>query len=163
MEFLVGEIAKFNIPESTVSELLNEVYVGEKYVKTEVAKEMFEYNEIKKRGIVICAVEKQSFSLAGVVIFVSYESPASKLAKENESEMHLLCVNKKYRNKGIGKMLINSVIDIAIKNGNTKIILWTQKAMIAAQNLYEKAEFTHINNIIKNKREFLVYEKQLKA
>jgi len=163
MEFIVGEIAGFNIPESMVSELLNEVYVGEEYVKTDVAKEIFEYNEIKKRGIVICAVEKKSFSLAGVVVFVPYGSPASKLAKENESEMHLLCVNKKYRNKGIGKMLIKSVVDIAIKNGNTKTILWTQKTMKAAQNLYDKAGFTHINNIMKNNSEFLVYEKQLNA
>jgi len=163
MEFLVGEISSFNIKESMVSELLNEVYVGEKYVEAEVAKEMFEYNEIKKKGVVLCAVENQSLSLAGIVIFVPYSSPASKLAKENESEMHLLCVNKKYRNKGIGKMLIKSVVDMAIENGNTKIILWTQKTMKAAQNLYKNSEFTYLNNIIKNNREFLVYEKHLNA
>jgi len=163
MEFLVGEADSLNILSSKISELLNEVYVGGNYVESEVATKLFEATSVKNRGVIICALEKQSLSLAGSVIIVPSNSPACQLAQENESEMHLLCVKSKYRNKGLGKLLINSAINMATQNGNTKMILWTQQSMKTAQRLYSNSDFVHIKNITKNNREFLVYEKTLNA
>ena len=163
MEFLLGESDSLNIHGSNISKLLNDVYVGEKYIESEEAVKLFEETSLKNRGIIICAVEKRSLALAGSVIVVSADSPACKIAQENESEMHLLCVKSNYRNKGLGKLLINAAIDTAAQNGNKKIILWTQQSMKSAQRLYANSDFTHINSITKNNREFLIYEKTLNA
>lgn len=163
MEFQLGESDSLNIHGSNISKLLIDVYVGEKYIESEEAVKLFEATSLKNRGIIICAVEKRSLALAGIVIIVSSNSPACKIAQENESEMHLLCVKSNYRNKGLGKLLINSAIDTAAQNGNKKMILWTQKSMKSAQRLYANSGFTHIKSITKNNREFLVYEKTLNA
>jgi len=161
MEFLIDEADNLNIHSSKISKLLNEVYVGGNYIEPNVAANLFEASAVKNRGVIICALEKQSLSLAGCVVFVSSNSPACQLAKENESEMHLLCVSTKFRNEGLGKLLITSAIDMAQKNGHKKMILWTQQSMKAAQKLYLNCDFKYIKNITKNNREFLVYEKTL--
>jgi len=41
--------------------------------------------------------------------------------------------------------------------------LWTQLSMSSAQRLYESADFTHVNNIEINGREFKVYERVLRV
>lgn len=163
MEFLIDESESLNILDSKISELLTDVYVGDKYIEPEEAVKLFEVTALNNRGVIICAVEKQSLTLAGSVIVVQHNSPDCKIAQENESEMHLLCVNSKYRNNGLGKLLINAAIDMATQNGNNKMILWTQQSMKAAQRLYTNSEFIHIKNISRNNREFLVYEKILNA
>lgn len=163
MEFIIDEADNLNVPGSTIAELLIEVYVSENYVEPEVAEKLFEPTLVKSRGIVICVIENQSLTLAGCVIVVPFNSPACKIAKENESEMHLLCVNTKYRKKGLGKLLVKSAIDMAINNGNKKMILWTQQSMKSAQRLYSSMGFIHVKNITRNNREFLVYEKTLKS
>jgi len=163
MEFLIDEVDNLNIPESLLTELLSNVYVGENYVEPEVAEKLFEATSVKSRGLIICAVEKKSSKLAGCVIVVPYNSFACKIAQKNESEMHLLCVDAKYRNKGLGMLLINSAIDVAKRSKNKKMILWTQQNMVQAQRLYSSVGFVYINNITRNGREFLVYEKMLNA
>jgi ribosomal protein S18 acetylase RimI-like enzyme len=161
MEFLSDEAASLNIAISKISALLNEVYVGDNFVEPEVAANLFETEAIKKRGTIICAVEKHSLALAGCVIVVPSDSPACYLAQKNESEMHLLCVKKKYRRKGLGALLINSAINRATVENNSKMLLWTQQSMSAAQRLYSNTGFTHIDNFTKNNRQFLVFEKTL--
>jgi len=161
MEFIVDEVDSLNIQDSTMTELLNDVYVVENYVEPGVAKKLFETTSIKDRGVILCAIEKQSRTLAGSVIFVPSNSPACKLAKKNESEMQLLCVRPEYRNKGLGTLLVNSVLNIAKQKGSNKMILWTQRSMKSAQKLYLKSGFVHIENITKNHIEFLVYEKKI--
>jgi len=163
MDFLIEKADNLNVHSSTITELLHNVYVGENYVNPDAAEKLFDATSLLNRGIIICAVEKQSLTLAGCVIVVSSNSPACKIAKEKESEMHLLCVSIKYRNNGLGKLLINSAIDMAIHNGNIKMILWTQQSMKTAQRLYSSLDFVHVKNITKNNRKFLVYEKNLNS
>ena len=163
MGFLIDDADSLNVLDSTLTKLLIDVYVGENYVEPEVAEKLFEATSVKSRGIIICAVEKQSLTLAGCVIVVPSNSPACKIAQENESEMHLLCVGTKYRKKGLGRLLISSAIEMAIHSGNKKMILWTQQSMRQAQRLYSSVGFVHIKNITRNNREFIVYEKTLKA
>lgn len=52
-----------------------------------------------------------------------------------------LFVDEKYRNKGIGKFLINSAKNFAKENGVTKITLTTAKTNEAAQHLYESENY----------------------
>ena len=163
MDFLIGEADKLKIQSSSVSELLKEVYVSENFVELDVATKLFETKALEKRGIIICAIEKQSLALAGVVFVVSSKSSACQMAQDDETEMHLLCVKNKYRNNGLGKNLIKSAITMATKNGSNKMILWTQQSMKSAQRLYLNAQFVHVNSMTKNSRDFLVYEKLLKA
>ena len=161
MKFLIAEAESLKISGLDVSELLNEIYVDEDYVEDKAAVDLFEFNAVKKRGVLICALENHSSDLAGIVIVVPYDSPASQIANENESEMHLLGVKKNYRNNGLGDSLIKYAINSARSKGYHKMILWTQRNMEAAQKLYKSNGFIHIENITKNGREFLIYEKNL--
>lgn len=50
-------------------------------------------------------------------------------------------VNKEFRNKGIGSLLVDKVIDYAKTNNIKKIWLWTQVELTPAIKLYEKKGF----------------------
>ena len=161
MEFEIDIAGKLNIEDSELSELLTEVYVEGGFTKPEEAEVLFEPSSVRQRGILICARDRETSALAGMVIVVPPESEARRLAEGGEAEMHLLGVKPAYRGKGLGKRLIEAAVSKARSEGYSKIILWTQRPMKAAQKLYESTAFSHISNFEKNGREFLVYDKAL--
>ncbi len=57
-----------------------------------------------------------------------------------------LFIDKKYRNKGIGKFLINEAKNFAKENGVTKITLTTAKTNETAQHLYESENYIRDND-----------------
>jgi len=77
-------------------------------------------NSVKERGTLICALEKKSSKLAGIVIIAPFDSRASKMAAENESEIHVLSVKKYYRNNVLGKLLIKHAVDTVRCKGHSK-------------------------------------------
>jgi len=94
-----------------------------------------------------------------MIIVVLPGAPAIVRAGANECEIHLLGVGEKFRCQGLGRMLVNTALDFVRDNNCSKIILWTQKLMIAAQALYESCGFVRVGEMTKNSLEFLVYEK----
>lgn len=60
-------------------------------------------------------------------------------------EIVRIAVDKKYRNQGYGKKLIDIAQDFAIENNYKKIILEFRENNTAARNLYKSAEFKEIN------------------
>lgn len=161
MDFRIDEVDLLNIDDKSISELLNEVFVSGCFAEADIAYKLFDVSRVKQRGLLLCAVALPSSTLAGMVIIVPPDSPACYLAQDNEAEMHLLGVKPCYRNHGLGKSLVEAAVSRARLSGYSKIILWTQATMNAAQSLYEAAGFRHTRNIVKNEREFLVYEKEL--
>jgi len=161
MEFNIDTEGAQQLTDMELSDILSQVYVGGGYAEVEMADKLFEPSAVRERGILITAREKQKLLLAGMVIMVPAESPASRIAQGNEVEMHLLAVKQDYRRCGLGKMLVDEVLKKAKKSGYSKIILWTQVSMNAAQKLYESKDFVHIKNINRNGCNFLVYEKLL--
>ena len=98
-----------------------------------------------------------------MIIVVPPDSPARRVAQNGQAEIHLLGVKPEYRRHGLGRMLLESAIDIAKHSGYSKIILLTQFAMKSAQRLYEAMGFIHVDVLKGNGREFKVYEMALGA
>lgn len=141
-----------------LSNLLKEVYVGGGYVEAEQAESLFAPAAIRSRGTIITASLVGSQHLSGLIIMVLPTSDASKLAKEDEVEVHLLAVRPEYRGNSLGEKLVDELISEAKNKGYRKIILWTQETMLAAQSLYEKLGFIHQSNFSANGREFYLYK-----
>jgi len=161
MDFKIDTADALEVGDNELSVLLTNVYVAGGFIEQDEAALLFEPSAVKKRGILIAAREKQHFILAGILIVVPADSPACRLAKNNEAEIHLLGVLPEYRGKGLGRSLIEAAISIARQNAYSKIILWTQVSMKSAQNLYMAVGFNHIDNIVKNDRNFKVFEMAL--
>ena len=158
MEFDINTADSLNIDDIEISELLTQVYVAGGFTEPDEAVSLFEPSAVRKRGTLIGAREKQHLKLTGIVIVVPPDSPARRLAQNNEAEIHLLGVSPEYRRQGLGRMLIEAAVDRAKRCGYSKIILWTQISMKSAQKLYEAMGFLHVDNIKKNGRDFKVYE-----
>lgn len=158
MKFEIDIADLLKIDDIELSELLTQVYVAGGFMKPDEAITLLEPSAVRKRGMLIGARERKHHKLAGVVIVVPPGSPARRMAKNSEAEMHLLGVKPEYRGHGLGRMLIEAVIDKAKQNNFSKIILWTQFSMTSAQKLYEAAGFIHIDDMQRNGRSFKVYE-----
>lgn len=161
MELEIDLADVLEIKNSEISELLTEVYVGGGFVKSDEAVSLFEPSAVRERGVLIGVREHSDSTLVGMVIFVPPDSPARRLAKNNEAEIHLLAVKPDYRRRGIGRMLVQSAVDKAKSIGCSTIILWTQTIMKSAQKLYKKMGFVPLKDIEKNDRKFTVYEMKL--
>jgi ribosomal protein S18 acetylase RimI-like enzyme len=157
MDFEFDTAENLQIEDLELSELLTQVYVGGGFTDAEHAKTIFESSAVRQRGSLIGVRDKSTSELAGVIILVPPESNARRLAKGNEVEIQLLGVKLKYRGQGLGKQLVEQTIARATTDGRSKIVLWTQETMVAAQRLYESFGFSQISNFEQNGRKFLVY------
>tara|TARA_R110001583_G_C5568683_1_gene401858 strand:- start:584 stop:1069 length:486 start_codon:yes stop_codon:yes gene_type:complete len=161
MDFKIETTNCLGFPDSELSELLIDVYVGEGYTEAELAETLFDATAIRSRGRIITASNVENQLLAGLVIMVPPTSNARKLAKEDEVEVHLLAVKKDFRNNNLGSQLVSELILLAKAQGYKRIILWTQDSMVAAQNLYTKLGFVHESNFKANGRDFYLYHRIL--
>lgn len=161
MEFAIATADRLAITDLELSELLTQVYVKGGFTEPNEAASLFEPSAVRNRGVLIGAREKQHLSLAGMVIVVPPDSPARRLAANNEAEVHLLGVKPDYRRHGLGRMLVDAAVDRARQSGYSKLILWTQFSMTAAQQLYESTGFVHVDDMKRNGRDFKVYERPL--
>lgn len=163
MTFYIASTCKQEVSDQEIFELLTHVYVEAGFTTAEVASKVFTPEAVRNRGTLFAARETSTNEFAGMIIVVPAGSSAAFLANSNECELHLLGVKQKYRRSGLGRELVSKAIEFAEKNNWTKIILWTQKSMKAAQNLYESFSFAQTGEMTKNGIEFLVYEKQLSS
>lgn len=162
MDFLVGTADELKINDPEMVQLLTVVYVDDGFVTPETAVSLFEPAAVRSRGKIIGAREKQTLMLAGMVIVVYPDSPARRMAQDNETEMHLLGVKPEYRGNGLGKVLVAAAINDAKQGGYSKMLLWTQATMHAAHRLYEASGFIRApgRDFIRAGRDFKVYEKE---
>ena len=158
MEFNIDTADVINIEDAELSELLMQVYVSGGFTDPDEAVALFDPSAVRERGLIIAAREKQCLDLAGIIILVLPDSPARRLAQDNEAEIHLLGVKPEYRRHGLGRMLVESAIDRVRRDGYSKLILWTQLTMRAAQRLYEATGFIHVEDFKRNGRDFRLYE-----
>lgn len=160
-EFTIATADVLQIADHEISGLLMQVYVAGGFTTPEEAVSLFEPPAVRKRGTLIGARDNRNSKLAGFVILVPPDSPARRLAADNEGELHLLGVLPEYRGQGLGRLLIKASIDKASRSSYSKLILWTQLAMRSAQRLYETSGFQHVNDFERNGRKFKVYERKL--
>ncbi|MDH5766529.1 MAG: GNAT family N-acetyltransferase [Gammaproteobacteria bacterium] len=159
MDFVIDRAEHLGVSDNEISTLLHQVYVDGGYTSSEVAQRVFEPSLVRKRGQMFTARNTSNNQFAGMVIIVPPTSSAISLAKENECEMHLLGVKPEFRGSGLGRKLVAKAIQHSEINKYSKIILWTQKSMLQAQQLYESFGFRQTKEMTKNGIEFLVYER----
>jgi ribosomal protein S18 acetylase RimI-like enzyme len=160
MEFIVDRAENLHISDDEIFDLLSQVYVEAGFTSAEIAKTVFDPVKVRDRGVLFVSQELSKKELSGMVIVVPPKSKAIIRAKENECEMHLLGVSPKHRGYGLGRRLVSKAIDFAKDSNWSKMILWTQKPMKEAQNLYESSGFIRTGEMIKNGIQFFVYERK---
>ncbi len=150
------------VSDPELENLLIESYVGGGFTEPTVAAELFAAGAVRARGSVLLARDRSGV-LVGTVTLVRGGSAASRLARAGEAELHLLCVRATARGRGIGRQLVQAVLDRAARESARRVVLWTQPAMVAAQRLYEQAGFRRApaRDFSRAGREFLVFERDL--
>ncbi len=123
--------------------LLTMVYVGGGFTEPSLADSLFDGASVRARGEVLVARDSNG-QLLGSVVVVSSDSPARRFAVSGEAELHLLSVHPDQRGRGIGSALVSAALETARRNGATRVILWTQPTMTAAQALYQRHRFTRV-------------------
>jgi ribosomal protein S18 acetylase RimI-like enzyme len=86
---------------------------------------------------------------------------AIKKLEEDICEMKRLFVNDKYKNNGIGKKLVEIIIEEAKRKNYKKIRLDTMKIMESAINLYYKNNFYEIKPYYNNPNKDVLYLEKL--
>lgn len=161
-QFLIDSPDALNVADSEIGDLLRRVYVDGGFTTPERGASLFSPSAVRSRGRLICARPQGSEKLAGMVIVVTPDSPARRLASSDEAELHLLAVDSAYRGLGLGHTLVSAAIAVAGELGFRGAILWTQPTMTAAQRLYEAAGFVRVahRDPTFNGIQFLAYEKR---
>ena len=160
-KFNLGVSDIVRVSDSELSQLLTQVYVDAGFATMEMAVTIFAPESVRQRGTLIVARETQKDDFAGMIIVVAHDSPACRRAQQNEVEIHLLGVAVAYRGQGLGKQLIDAALDKAKADGISTAVLWTQKAMLAAQHIYESKGFVQKGEMSRSGIDFLLYEKVL--
>ncbi len=123
------------IEDAELEQLLRRVYVDGGFTDPSIADQALKASAVRQRGELFVARAADGV-VAGVVIAAMPGSPARRIARENEAEMHLLAVLSEYRGLGIGSKLVEAVVAKARDEGLATLVLWTQPTMQAAQRLY---------------------------
>lgn len=152
--------------DAELEALLHRVYVDEGFTPADLAVKVFATSAVRARGDLLCARDTASGALVGMVIVVPPNSPARRLAADDEVEMHLLAVRADQRGRGVGARLVKAALLAAKQGGWRRMVLWTQPSMHAAQRLYASQGFERAPDrdaIIQQMsgREFLVFQKAL--
>ena len=62
-------------------------------------------------------------------------------SKKNEIEIHKLYIDQKFRRKGLAKLLVQKVENIAMRENKSKVILWTDTRFKEAHKMYLKMDY----------------------
>lgn len=92
-----------------------------------------------KKGGIFEVIENEKKEIIGTVALLKIDP--------NKCKMRKMYVNKKYRNQGLGHILMKRMIKIAKDLGYNEIILETVHTMTAAINLYNKYGFRKIEGL----------------
>lgn len=135
----------FDVRDRDIEELLTTVYVGEGHTTTARAEHMFAAQAVRDRGELIVAQirgdEATLAPLAGMIILVTPGHPGHQWGTDDEAELHLLAVDPSFRQRGVGRCLVDHAIRRAASLGFRQAILWTQPRMQAAHRLYHRMGF----------------------
>lgn len=162
MQFRIDSADSLKIADSEISDLLKRTYVEGGYTSLDKGELLFSPPAVRSRGRLICARPQGAKKLAGMVIVVTPDSPARRIANADEAELHLLAVDPRYRGLGLGRALVQAAIEVVHELGFRKIILWTQPTMAVAHMLYESAGFVRAapRDPTINGLHYLAYERQ---
>ena len=108
-----------------------------KSVEEVINKEYFE-NLIKNEEIYIAKVDKE---IVGYIIFNIKEKENSSMRYRKQLNIDAICVDERYRGKGIGTKILESIKEIAKTKGCTDLYLTVNQENENAIKVYEKFGF----------------------
>ena len=155
------------VADADIESLLEDAYVAGGFTPPEIARTAFVASTVRARGEILGAwAIDEAARFVGMVIVVFPASPARRIARGDEAEIHLLAVSARYRGAGVGRRLVEASEIAARREGYDRVVLWTQPTMRAAQALYASRGFLRAPerdaDIARvTGRTFLVYEKAL--
>ena len=94
--------------------------------------------EAREAGLYVAEVDGQ---VAGAVNIVRPGSTQSQVAYDNEGEFRMLAVAPQYQGRGIGRALVQYVLDKAQGQGLDRVAITTMASMTTAQAMYESMGF----------------------
>ena len=68
-------------------------------------------------------------------------------SKKNEIEIHKLYIDQKFRKKGLAKLLVKKVENIALRENKSKVFLWTDTRFKEAHKMYSKMNYARSKKI----------------
>jgi len=119
--------------ETAIYTLRNDLY-NQKYNDNNVIKELAEKDY---KNAMVLGLEKEKH-IVGLCAFY-----ANDLVKKN-AFLSMLVINKRYQNKGIGRIIICEMIEICKRTGIKEIVLYVENTNEKAIKFYEKNGFTYI-------------------
>lgn len=87
-------------------------------------------------GLEACFVAEVDGRMVGAVFVTHADAETAKL--------RLLHVEAEMRGRGIGRRLVEAVIDFARATGHRRLTLWTNDVLVDARRLYERAGFRRV-------------------
>jgi len=88
----------------------------------------------------VLVVEAESGSVAVVVL---YEGGVrdGQVADIGEFELSRLAVAEKFRREGLGRLLVEACLRLAVEKGGSSIVLWSRPHQVEAHGLYIELGF----------------------
>ena len=111
-------------------------------------------NEFKKKGIKIYGISITNLLVGICVLQVVLD----------EAQINYFAVNKKFRNKGFGSLLMNYLIKVCEKINVNKLILEVSKSNVTAEKFYSRFDFLTVGmrrNYYKDGTDALLKEKKI--
>lgn len=127
--------------DGQISRLLESVFVGEGFTPSRLAY-LFGSEALSKRGDIWIAVAGEE--VVGTAFLVDTSSPFAQAAVDGEIEIQLLAVASDRRLLGIGRALVEALLNEARSRDVVRVILSTQPAMKAAHALYLNLGFCRL-------------------
>lgn len=161
-DFSIAPAVTTQVSDQDLEALLKGVYVGGGFTEASAGEILFRASDVRARGELLVAQDEQG-DLIGTVITVLAGSPACRFAETGEAELQLLCVRPSRQRHGTGLALVEAAIAAARRAGATRMILWTQPSMEAAQRLYVKLGFERIPalDFSRGERTFRVFARSI--
>jgi len=95
-------------------------------------------------GVVLVAADSDGSSALGTVMLQAWPNAGHVTQGPGEGEIRALAVRPGAQGAGVGRALLSAVIDRAVREGISHLLLFTQPDMKAAQHLYEEAGFRRL-------------------
>ena len=152
-----------------LNDLLNSIMdeniftANEKKTPEERKKWFNNYEKERKKGntVVFVSIEKDEIIGSASVI--------RQRGKRNHVWEIGYQVKKEYRNKGVGSLLVNRVIEFLKENGGEQLIAWVSETNTASINLLKKFGFQKVGEIKKGVKltkdkycNYLLFQKEIK-
>jgi ribosomal protein S18 acetylase RimI-like enzyme len=80
-------------------------------------------------------------TLLGTVTIAYPDTPWREIGRQNELEFRMLAVSPAARGRGVGEALTRRVLEQAVDQGRTAVVLSSSATMHAAHRLYERLRF----------------------